>query len=210
MLCRFGHHARGAVDAVALVQIEPFCDAAGLRQGAREHRAVLDGHAGALRHEGKGRMGRVAEQRGARRAPRTNRRAVVEGPAVAGVAVGGVEDGLDLRVPADVIGLEFLPGATLDPGLFFPRAALGAADPVEHAAGAQPVDHAMVLRPAPDLADDVHDVRRQALARHREAPGDIAGISGGRLADDLCADRRLDAVRADERIAARCRAVGQL
>src|SRR5205807_1442794 len=103
-------------------------------------------------------------------------------------------------MPAGVGGLELFPGPAHGPRLLIPRWVLGTTDEIEQLAAAQPVDNAVILRPAPDRTDELHEVARQLLARHGDAPSDVAGVFNGRLTHYLPADCRLDAVRADQRI----------
>src|SRR5690349_9545323 len=104
-------------------------------------------------------------------------------------------------MPAGVGRLELFPWSPHGPRLLVEGWVFGTADEVEKLAAAQPVDDAMVFGPAPDRAHQLHEVARQLLARHRDAPGDVAGVLDRRFACDLRADRRLDAVGADQRVA---------
>ena len=72
-------------------------------QRARQHRAVLDRHRRALREIRQRRMRGVAQQRARARAPVADRRPVEQRPAIACVLVGGVDHGLDRRMPAAIV-----------------------------------------------------------------------------------------------------------
>src|SRR3954465_14854042 len=102
----------------------------------------------------------IAEQRHALGAPVVDRLAIEERPAVALVALRRVDDRLDLRMPAAVGRLELFPRTTHGPGLLIPRRVPGAADEVEELAAPQPVHDAMILWPAPDGADQFHEIVR--------------------------------------------------
>lgn len=101
----FKRHARGTVDAVALIKVQPKAHAAAAFQGVRPH--------GALYRDGPIRVRGIAQEGHARGAPGADRLAVVDRPAVTLVVIGGIEDHLDLRMPAGIVDLQFLPGPAL-------------------------------------------------------------------------------------------------
>jgi len=120
VLGRFGDHTRAALYARELVQIERFGHRRGAFERSREHGAIFDRHARALCDEGQRGVRGIAEQRHALRAPVADRLAIEKRPAVALVPLGGIDERLDLRMPAGVRGLELLPRAALGPRFLVP------------------------------------------------------------------------------------------
>ena len=155
---RFGNHLGGALHACTLIHLQSVGHRVAALERARQHRTVFNRHGRALGQKRQRGMGGIAQQGGAGGAPVVDRGAVVERPAIALGVVHRIEDGLHLGMPAGIGGLEFLPGPDLVPGFVLPGLVRRAADKVEQVARAQPVDHGMVLRPAPHRADQFHDV----------------------------------------------------
>src|ERR1043166_3116292 len=102
-------------------------------------------------------MRRIAEQRHPLGAPVVDRLSIEERPAVALIALGGVDDGLDLGMPAGVGGLELLPRSAHGPGLLVPRRVFRTTDKVEQLTATQPIHDAMVLGAAPHRAAELHE-----------------------------------------------------
>jgi hypothetical protein len=100
----FVDNPRRAVDASRLVKLQR-CGDVGLFKGAAQHRAVLDRHDRPLCHVGQGGVGSVAQKRDAARAPIGQAGTVVQGPAIAGLAVGSIDHSLHIWVPTGVIVL---------------------------------------------------------------------------------------------------------
>ena len=145
-------------------------------------------------------MGGVSDQRDPRGAPARQMRMDVERPAVTGVAVAGIDDGEDIRVPAREIRPQFFPRPFLGPGLLDALLQLDGADEVEQRAGAQEIDHSVLAGADPDGGLAVEETGRQAVHGHEQPPRRVACIARPVLAGDLPSDGRLDPVRADQEV----------
>ena len=205
----FVDDAAGARLAMGFVQRQRFRHRAGTGQRPGQDCAVLHGDGCALGHVGQHRMGGIADERGARGAPSLEMRVHVQWPAVTGVAVGGLDDRQDIRMPAVEIGLQFGPGPPLGPGFLDLFLQFHSADEVEQAAAAQEINHRMLAGPDPDRGFGVEEPRRQPLDRHGQAPRRIAGILRPVFAGDLAPHCRFDAVGADQDIACDFRPIGE-
>ena len=111
-----------------------------LRGGLDDRRVQIKSRRG---NEEQGGVGGIAQQRCALGAPVAHRRTVMQRPAIALVAIGSIDDGLDRRMPALVVLLQKLPREFLGPGFFRGEFGLDDADEIQQRAAAQVIADGM-------------------------------------------------------------------
>src|SRR4051794_13723480 len=191
------HQLCGALDARSLIARKPFLRVTG-RKAARQHHPVLDRHVGALRQHRQCRMGGIAEERNAPARDLLARLAPEQRPFVGLLDVA--DQLVDVRVPTAEVRGAFLARALLGPGFDAPVPALDDADEVEQLAAPQKIVDHVAAGPDPVDADVAGEARRQLRHRDQSAPCDTAGELCGIAAEQLTADHRVHAVRADQRV----------
>ncbi len=165
---------------------------------ARQDHRVLDRHGCALGQERQHGMAGVAEQGGAPHAPAVHGLTAEQGPFVR--TSGRLDQGVDVRMPAGVVGQAFLHRALDRPGLHPPVAALDHRDIVHQFAPPQRIVDHVASGPDPGGRQGRHQPRLEAFGRDHAAPGDHAGEPRPVRPEQAGPHRRMHPVRTDHQV----------